>query len=311
MRKPRWNFQKALFTISVITLLTLGWGMSSLGCPSYSFTKTAEILSGPVENKGDYFLVTALKTLVEWKVTIKVVNESNETFSNVVVTDNFAGDLGVATISKDPPSSTLNYTYSGATQKVHLEWIIGSLSPHTTATLVMRVYTDVNPGGQQEYTSPCWHYLNSGAVLKFKAGGTKYSKVTPPIKVKVLEAECPTTCKVTVSATRIDWKVRKPGTFSAHAFDIFVEGDCKIRVSFSGFDNLQREGDTQTIATFYGEGIDPGSISWFSANELNGRSYLLFPGVTISLWDKIEVSQFNSSCEYEDAGVIIFAVCNQ
>jgi len=282
------------------------------------FTKTAELLTTDptiAEQINPYtFLVKKLKTLVEWKVTIEVFNESRtNTMRNVRVTDNFAGDLGVdyPPISVDPPGSSVILTKSGATEKVHLEWIIGNLAPRTKATLVLRVYTDINPGGQQEYTSPCWHYLNSGATVWVNGQSIKN---TDPIKVKVLDGECPDGVTVTISASRIDWRVRKPGIFSAHAFDLSVQGDAIVAVTFSGFADLQRQNDIQTIATFYGTGNNnnPGNvISWYRAVNLNTVEYVVFPGGTISMWNKIEVLVCNSSCEYEDVGVITVSVTNQ
>jgi hypothetical protein len=58
--------------------------------------------------------------------------------------------------------------WTGKSHKIHFQWIIGELAADTTVTIIIGVSTDLNPGGQQEYTSPCEHCINSGAVLKAK-----------------------------------------------------------------------------------------------------------------------------------------------
>lgn len=56
--------------------------------------------------------------------------------------------------------------WSGQTHKIHFKWYIDELKAGKTITIIIGVSTDLNPGGKQEFTSPCEHCINSGAVLK-------------------------------------------------------------------------------------------------------------------------------------------------
>lgn len=58
--------------------------------------------------------------------------------------------------------------WTGKTHKVHFKWCIGNLEANEDITIIVGVSTDLNPGDKQEYTSPCEHCINSGAVLKAK-----------------------------------------------------------------------------------------------------------------------------------------------
>lgn len=58
--------------------------------------------------------------------------------------------------------------WSGGSHKIHFTWYIENLEADETITIIVGVSTDLNPGGKQEYTSPCEHCINSGAVLKAK-----------------------------------------------------------------------------------------------------------------------------------------------
>lgn len=59
-------------------------------------------------------------------------------------------------------------SWTGETHKISFRWYIGKLEADETITVTVGVSTDLNPGGKQEYTSPCEHCINSGAVLKAK-----------------------------------------------------------------------------------------------------------------------------------------------
>ena len=82
----------------------------------------------------------------------------------------------------------LHIYWSGSSHKIHFEWIIGELKADETITIIVRVSTDLNPGGQQEFTSPCEHCINSGAVVKAKWGSKRISRGTGQLCIKV---SCP------------------------------------------------------------------------------------------------------------------------
>jgi len=76
--------------------------------------------------------------------------------------------------------------WTGMSHKVHFEkWSIGKLKAGETITIIVRVSTDLNPGGKQEFTSPCEHCINSGAVLKAMWKWRWISRGTEQLCIKV------------------------------------------------------------------------------------------------------------------------------
>jgi hypothetical protein len=65
------------------------------------------------------------------------------------VEDRFGGELTVVEDSSDAIVTT-----SGNSAKPKLTWTVGDLGPGEKKSLALMVSTDVNPGGQQEYSSP-------------------------------------------------------------------------------------------------------------------------------------------------------------
>ena len=74
--------------------------------------------------------------------------------------------------------------WSGKTHKIHFQWIIGTIEPGEIS-VILRVSTDYNPGGQPEFTSPCEHCLNSGAALHARWRGRRISAYSDRLCVKV------------------------------------------------------------------------------------------------------------------------------
>ncbi len=97
---------------------------------------------------------------------IQVHNPSGMTWTNTIVKDRWGAELDVE--SATPSSGTAELTTKGKSAKEFLEWQIGDLGPGETANLVLRVHTDLNPAGHQQYTSPGEYEYNSGAVVKFR-----------------------------------------------------------------------------------------------------------------------------------------------
>ncbi len=103
--------------------------------------------------------------LVWFLEVIQVHNPSDMTWTNTIVKDRWGAELDVE--SATPLSGTAVLTTKGKSAKEFLEWQIGDLGPGETANLVLRVHTDLNPAGHQQYTSPGEYEYNSGAVVKF------------------------------------------------------------------------------------------------------------------------------------------------
>jgi len=99
---------------------------------------------------------------ITWTMAI-TVRALTVDLKDVVVTDRFGGEFAVKEVI-GPPWATL--TTKGASDKVFLTWEVGDLAAHQEATLALRVCTDTNPAGQQEFTDYGTYYLNSGATAK-------------------------------------------------------------------------------------------------------------------------------------------------
>jgi hypothetical protein len=124
-----------------------------------------------------------------FEMDINVTNNTESALDDIVVNDDFGGDLEIISVDGVPVDVKTDATplkgkqkvatygdvtilWTGKTEKAHLTWDIASLAADTTVTLTVVVSTDVNPGqgkskdkgmsGKNEYTSGGEHYLNSG-----------------------------------------------------------------------------------------------------------------------------------------------------
>ena len=126
-------------------------------------------------------------TYQNWYVTITVENTNSYPINDVVVADRFGGEFGVA--ERFISHGGAIFSLSGRTEKVHLVWDIGLLGPGETATLELNVYTDMNPGEKQEFTSCGTYTMNSGAVVKWLDDrGKQGSAVTESIIIIAIPA---------------------------------------------------------------------------------------------------------------------------
>ena len=121
---------------------------------------------------------------------------------------------------------------------------------------------------------------------------------------------------VSMTATRLDWRVCKPGVYAALATKITASGIGKLSIEFSGFEDLSRVAGTPgAIAVLYGFGDDLAAVEtggWISAADLNNefRYIDLSEPVPVLMWSKINVGEEVSSAEYENEGVITFIASN-
>lgn len=120
-----------------------------------------------------------------------------------------------------------------------------------------------------------------------------------------------------ITATRLDWFVRKPGTYAMRGASLTVSSNSAVLVDFEGFANLVNQEDpAQSIGAYYGveqPGMATGLVNWITASNFNSSDRLLIfsegsPSKTLDLWNMISVSQSNSSCEYEDEAVITLSI---
>jgi hypothetical protein len=160
------------------------------GCeqpPDGWFWKSARSACGGFENDA-----VPVATFVGWIMTIYVENVFDEEMTDIVIKDRLGGELMVCRGCPGMPDpwvsqGSLEITTKGKTEKVFLEWDVGSLQPGESATLMLLMATDLNPGGKQEYTSTGCYMLNSGATLKYYMDGHKDSATTNSIWIKVVE----------------------------------------------------------------------------------------------------------------------------
>ena len=144
-----------------------------------------------------------LNTFVTWFLKIEVTNNHDYTIEDVVVKDRLGGELMLMDWDPDdgdvPPDidprtitqGSWGYSLHGKTDKVFLEWDVGDILPYHTATFIIGIGTDINPGGQQEYTTPGEYYLNSGATVKWidPTDGKQYSASSNRIMITVIGEE--------------------------------------------------------------------------------------------------------------------------
>ncbi len=107
-----------------------------------------------------------LNTFYDWWIQIQICTP--RTITNVRLSDRFGAEFGVELIAYSGGSSgsTPILSTQGKSQKVFLNWYIGTLNSGECATIILHVWTDHNPAGKQEFTSYGTYYLNSGAVAK-------------------------------------------------------------------------------------------------------------------------------------------------
>lgn len=116
-----------------------------------------------------------------WLVTITVDNVNGAPITDVTVDDRFGGEYCVALRSRT--QGTVVITASGTTEKPMVRWTVGTIPAGGRATLVLRVSTDHNPAGKQEFTTPGVYTMNSGAVLKYYLGGVQQSRTSDQLQV--------------------------------------------------------------------------------------------------------------------------------
>jgi uncharacterized repeat protein (TIGR01451 family) len=106
---------------------------------------------------------------VEWEFSITVTNNMQDPITNVRVKDRFGGELeSDSGLVLSPSHGTATITLKGMTEKMFLDWYIGTLGPGESARLTFYISTDINPGGHQSYTSTGTYLWNSGSVVKYE-----------------------------------------------------------------------------------------------------------------------------------------------
>jgi hypothetical protein len=134
--------------------------------------------------------------------------------------------------------------------------------------------------------------------------------------------------KWSMTGTRWDWFVRKPGDYAADCISGTIASNQNVLVDYHDFGDLiaQHPENTvdDTIEVWYavwGLGAPPGFTdpAWTRSFDLNSEaewdtlfdSQALHNGITWKLWNRIHVSTCNSACEYEDVAWISLQLLGQ
>lgn len=160
---------------------------------------------------------------------------------------------------------------------------------------------------------------NARAWSRFpKQGSCNKKKWVIPVTVQASVAQW---IEFHLSGTRYIWRVRKPGTYAANSLEATLKSNGDVTINFAGFANLY-SGDSvnKEINTWYAYGEPTGGVydptlTWIEAGDLNTTTVPdsgdLHDGMTWKLWNKIEVVECNSACEYENNATITLVLQNQ
>lgn len=265
----------------------------------------------------------------EWEVGITITNLTDQGWREWTMSMTFGAELSVEEIpgtrdiiegpgGTDPGTGnplTIT-TLSDGRKEVTWGWS-GDWSEFvkdSQAVVKLKVYT-TSPTG---YTaSPDDYIFCHFMTLHF----LRYNNIPGTIRLDPVYVYAGAMASVTVSATRLDWRVRKTGTYAALATEMSFTGVGNLSVQFDGFADLARQdGGTAVVGTSYGFGQDLAAVEtsgWITAGDLNLPANWRGPialnpttPTTLRMWSKINVGEEDSSCEYEDVGVITFIVSN-
>ena len=166
------------------------------------------------------------------------------------------------------------------------------------------------------------HDLNSQAKFKYTfVAGKKYESIngwTFPIRVcGDPPQDSPTLC-IEMSASGVEWYIRKPGDYFAKVLDVKVSvidasnRAAQVKVAFSGFDNLASK-NKQEITVFYSLADESGPAEWMPPVALNETELRLAAvdqcDSSFSMWQKIVLGTQGPG-KYENTGVITFSLVN-
>lgn len=130
-----------------------------------------------------------------------------------------------------------------------------------------------------------------------------------------IKATIPSTLKVGLSATQIDWIVKQEGSYQAKAIDVVCTGAgaTDVTMTVAGAADLAKQGGgSGTLATKYI--IKPTSIAtppsnYDTAAGFNGSYKLktISPDLNVSIWNKITVPNGTAASDYKDDFTVTFS----
>jgi len=278
--------------------------------PNGRFSVTAVGKTTNISDDGGRFVVPPSE-YAEWEVDLAIRNPSLLIpWLKWEATLDFGPELKVELVSCSS-NSLVGISQHPVTGKTRVAWNSNSpLLIQDNAKAKLKVATRK----PDYYGTPGQYVFADNIELRYFRVSRWYSVGLDHIDVNVEAA--PPSASVSLSATRLDWRVRKPGTYAAEATTVTASGIGTLSMQFSEFaDPSRTDGVPGTIAAFYGFGDDLAAAEaggWISALELNNKTrYIdLSEPVPVLMWSKISVGEEVSSAEYENKGVITFIVSN-
>lgn len=278
------------------------------------------------DDTDQHFVLPYLRTVAKWQFTYRVTNTLDVELSTVEIKDNFGAELNIESYEIQVPMGSsegnVEITTTGKAEKYHFVWRYTELGPGESASITFIVATGKNPAGHQHYGECDEYDLDSNAVLKYRYRGQKgngqRSIEAPTFKVNVCDSPCPSLF-IRVSASDIEWFIRKPGEYFANVIQgtVGVSGGQKksvqVAVTFSDFENLKsHNGQEVPVAYALGKEVQPGN--WMDPNQLNSFQDLVLTisankDTSFNLWQKVDLGT-QSPGEYTDTGVITFTLLN-
>lgn len=126
-----------------------------------------------------------------------------------------------------------------------------------------------------------------------------------------------------LSATRKDFRVLKPGTFAANSWTATVSSNDDVEVTFThgNAEYVNPDVDADPIAIRYGystgSGIDPNQVNeWVAADDTPITITIPYAdvsqagGAKYHIWQEIEVTEQTRSSDYEAEGTVTVCVTN-
>ena len=135
----------------------------------------------------------------------------------------------------------------------------------------------------------------------------------------------------TMTGTRWDWFVKKPGWYAANCISAEVASNGDVKIDYDGFGDLEPLGDGKLpipIWYSFGPSITEASAGWVRSFDLNNNDNLLdeseywytvddrfrnklHEGILWKLWNRINVVNCNTACEYHDDATITLTLESQ
>lgn len=299
-----------------------GIGTRDIGRTDPRFTITATGKTANVREDGGQFVVPTGEH-VEWEVSVSISCpdlillgwQMTLDFGPELWAEEIPGSRDIVAWPDPGAGAAPAISRDPSTGKVKVTWDwAGAAALGASGQFRLKVYT----AGPTGYEDPGSFTFCDNMTLSYQAvfgSGTVTLRPSISIKAEGVYAN------ISLSATRLDWRVRKAGTYAALAMEMSFTGAGNLSIQFDGFENLASQEDgSATVATWYGFGHGPDAVEssgWITADDLNldanSRGPIPLDATTptiLRMWSKIAVGEEDSSCEYQDVGVITFIATN-